>query len=42
VIESSKIKRAHVIHVKHRDEVEEPLTGWMKEAYDFEAIAKKR
>ena len=41
VIESSKVKRAHVIQVKHRDEVEEPLTGWLREAYDFEAVAKK-
>ena len=41
VVESSKVKRAHIIHVKHRDEVEEPLTGWLGEAYDFEAVAKK-
>jgi hypothetical protein len=33
VHESSKIKRAHVIHVKHRDEVEPPITDWLKEAY---------
>jgi Domain of unknown function (DUF5655) len=40
VIESSKVKRAHIIQVKHRDEVEEPLTDWMREAYEFEASAK--
>lgn len=34
--ESSRVKRAHVIHVKHRDEVEAPLTDWLLEAYDFE------
>ena len=38
--ESSRVKRAHVVHVKHRDEVEAPLTDWMQEAYDFEPIAK--
>ena len=41
IIESSKVKRAHIIQVKHRDEVEEPLTDWLREAYDFEAAAKK-
>jgi hypothetical protein len=41
VVESSKVKRAHIIQVKHRDEVEEPLTDWLREAYDFEAMAKK-
>lgn len=38
--ESSRVKRAHVIHVKHRDEVESPITDWMQEAYDFEPIAR--
>jgi len=40
IIESSKVKRAHVIHVKHRDEVEGPLTDWLKEAFEFEPVAK--
>jgi hypothetical protein len=26
--------------VKHRDEVEEPLTDWLREAYEFEPVAK--
>ena len=38
--ESSRVKRAHVIHVKHRDEVEAPITDWLQEAYDFEPLAK--
>jgi len=38
--ESSRVKRAHVIHIKHRDEVEAPITDWLKEAYDFEPLAK--
>lgn len=41
VVESSKIKRAHVIHITHRDEVEPPLTDWMKEAYELQDKAKK-
>lgn len=36
VIASSKVKRAHLIQVRHRDEVEAPLTDWMREAYDFQ------
>ena len=40
--ESSRVKRAHVVHVKHRDEVESPITDWMREAYDFEPIAKTK
>lgn len=40
VIDSSRVKRAHVIHIKHRDEVEAPITDWLREAYDFEPLAK--
>src|SRR5215468_68054 len=29
---SSKAKIVHFIHVKHRDEVEAPITVWLKEA----------
>jgi hypothetical protein len=36
VVESSKIKRAHLIHIRHRDEVEAPLTDWMREAYELQ------
>ena len=36
----SKVKIAHIIQVRHRDEVEAPLTDWLKEAYDFEPLAK--
>lgn len=37
VHESSTSKRAHMLRVVHRDEVEAPLTDWMREAYDFAA-----
>jgi hypothetical protein len=30
----SKAKLAHMIHITHRDEVEAPLTEWMREAYE--------
>ena len=33
-LQSSKLKVAHLVHVVHRDEVEPPLTDWLKEAYD--------
>ena len=36
VHESSKIKRAHVRHVRHRDEVESPVTDWLREAYELQ------
>jgi hypothetical protein len=36
VHESSRIKRAHVIHVRHRDEIESPITDWLREAYAVE------
>jgi hypothetical protein len=42
---TSKSKVAHVIQVRHRDEVEAPITEWLQEAYDYSmapapAIAK--
>lgn len=37
VYESSTVKTAHMLRVIHRDEVEAPLTNWMREAYDFAA-----
>ena len=32
---SSKAKVYHILHVKHRDEVEGPITDWLREAYDL-------
>lgn len=32
---SSKSKVVHFVQIRHRDEVEPPLTGWLREAYDF-------
>jgi Domain of unknown function (DUF5655) len=33
-VQTSKVKFGHIIRVKHRDEVESPITDWLKEAYD--------
>ena len=34
---TSKSKVVHVIQIRHRDEVERPLTDWLREAYDLSA-----
>jgi len=34
VVEASRAKRAHIVHVTHRDEVEAPITDWLQEAYE--------
>jgi hypothetical protein len=36
VVRSSKTKLAHLIQVRHRDEVEPPLTDWLEEAYHLQ------
>jgi hypothetical protein len=33
-VASSRTKIAHIVHVTHRDEVEPPLTDWLREAFD--------
>ena len=35
-VDSSKTKKAHIIHITHRDEVEPPITDWMREAYELQ------
>ena len=36
VTASSKTKQAHVFRLMHRDQVEAPLTDWMREAYELQ------
>ena len=36
---TSKTKLVHVIHVRHRDQVEAPITDWLREAYDLSDVA---
>ena len=33
--QASKSKKVHVIQIRHRDEVERPITDWLREAYDY-------
>jgi len=39
---SSKSKVAHLIQVRHRDEVESPITDWLQEAYTFAGEAARK
>ena len=44
---ASKTRIAHLIRITHRDEVEPPITDWMREAYDLtdpdrKAVATRR
>ena len=41
VHESSRTKRAHVIQIRHRDEVEAPITDWLQEAYALQDQPEK-
>jgi len=34
---TSKTKVAHMIPIRHRDEVEAPITDWLHEAYEYSA-----
>jgi hypothetical protein len=33
-VPTSKVKVGHMVLVRHRDEVESPLTDWLREAFD--------
>ena len=39
---ASKSKVANFIRITHRDEVEPPITDWLREAYDWEEEKKKK
>ena len=36
--QSSKSKVVHMIHIRHRDEVEAPITDWLREAYELSDV----
>jgi hypothetical protein len=41
-VRASKTKVAHLLQIRHRDEVEAPLTAWLQEAYELSgALATK-
>jgi hypothetical protein len=33
---TSKTRLAHLLHIRHRDEVESPITDWIREAYGLQ------
>ena len=35
---ASKSKVYHIIHITHRDEVESPITDWLREAYELSDV----
>jgi hypothetical protein len=37
-LRASKTKVAHMIQIRHRDEVEAPFTEWLQEAYDLSDV----
>ena len=39
VLPASRSKFAHLIRVRHRDEVEAPITDWLREAYELQGQA---
>jgi hypothetical protein len=39
---ASKAKLVHVIPIRHRDEVESPITDWLKEAYNQSEVLSSR
>jgi hypothetical protein len=41
-VRASKTKVAHLLQIRHRDEVEAPFTAWLQEAYELSgALASK-
>jgi hypothetical protein len=38
VDQSSRTKLYHILHITHRDEVETPITDWLREAYDLQDV----
>ena len=38
----SKSKLVHVIHIRHRDEVEAPITDWLQEAYELSDLLESK
>jgi hypothetical protein len=37
----SKSKLAHIIRITHRDEIEAPMTDWLREAYELSDVLSK-
>ena len=41
-VAASTTKTGHLIQIRHRDEVEPPITDWLEEAYEFSEIDSRR
>ena len=41
-VPTSKVKVGHLVQVRHRDEVEAPITDWLKEAYDLSETLRSK
>jgi hypothetical protein len=41
-ISASKSKIVNVLHIRHRDEVEPPVTDWLREAYEHSDVLATR
>ena len=39
---SSKTKLYHILNIRHRDEVESPITDWLREAYELEDVTARK
>jgi hypothetical protein len=42
VMQGSSTKTAHRVRITHRDQVEPPLSGWLREAYDWSMAPVRR
>jgi uncharacterized protein DUF5655 len=42
VVRTSKTRVAHLMHVIHRDQVEPPITDWLREAYGLQDKRTRR
>jgi hypothetical protein len=42
VVRASRVKLAHFVRITHRDEVEPPITDWMREAYELCGVRTPR
>lgn len=42
IVPASKSKLAHIVHLVHRDQVEPPVTDWLREAYKLQDVAPAR
>jgi hypothetical protein len=38
IVRASRSKFAHLIQIRHRDEVEAPITDWLLEAYELSEV----